>query len=112
MESVNTPFPLSPDPAFESTRPKSEQKWQKVTRGAMSRRNMSLLPNLEMLLENQGSEHSNAPRAICPVSLESRSPPLNLLGNINHFGNLSRGINCQTCSHEHIEVDHMCPRLR
>ena len=71
MESVTTPFPLSPDPAFESTRPKSEQKWRKVTCGAMSRRNMSLLPNREMLLENQGSEHSNAPRAICLVSLES-----------------------------------------
>ena len=71
MESVNTPLPLSPDPAFESTRPKSERKWQKVTRGAMSRRNKSLLPNLEKLLGIQGSEHSNAPRAICPVSLES-----------------------------------------
>ena len=112
MESVKLLKPLSPDPAFESTRPKREGKLRKVSPGTTSRRNMRLLPNLDKRLETQRSKPSDAPRASTPVSPESRAPPLKLRGNIDHFGNLSLGINCQTCSHEHIEVDHMYPHLR
>ena len=112
MESVNVPTPLSPDPAFESTRPKREQKWRKVSQGTASRRNMRMLSNLDKRLETQRSKPSITARASDSVSSESRSPALKLRGNIDLPGNLSLGINCQTCSHEHIEVDHMYPRLR